>query len=241
MGAEMNQDSAADPAASPRACVVYDERLTAYNFGPSHPMAPIRIQLTMELARALGVVDLMDVVGATALTDDDLARVHDRTYIERVRKLSAHPVCPDLSIGLGSEDNPVFHGMHEASALIAGASVEAARRVWTGERSRAAMRDRKSTRLNSSHVSISYAVFCLTRPSSLVVHPLSLHDALPISYIERVRKLSAHPVCPDLSIGLGSEDNPVFHGMHEASALIAGASVEAARRVWTGERSRAAM
>jgi len=138
MDAEMNQDSAADPSASPRACVVYDERLTAYNFGPSHPMAPIRIQLTMELARALGVVELMDVVGATALTDDELARVHDRTYIERVRKLSAHPVCPDLSIGLGSEDNPVFHGMHEASALIAGASVEAARRVWTGERSRAA-------------------------------------------------------------------------------------------------------
>src|SRR5207249_317392 len=40
--------------------------------------------------------------------------------------------------------------------------------------------DRKSTRLNSSHVSISYAVFCLKtlRPSEIC--PLSLHDALPI-------------------------------------------------------------
>src|SRR5690606_17943997 len=38
--------------------------------------------------------------------------------------------------------------------------------------------DRKSTRLNSSHVKISYAVFCLlTRPA---IHLLSLHDALPI-------------------------------------------------------------
>src|SRR5439155_1758366 len=68
------------------------------------------------------------------------------------------------------------------------------------------LRDRKSTRLNSSHVAISYAVFCLKNkkpcqkhfcclsPSiySLLTHSLkpprpsdrytlSLHDALPIS------------------------------------------------------------
>src|SRR5690606_26149521 len=72
-------------------------------------------------------------------------------------------------------------------------------------------RDRKSTRLNSSHVKISYAVFCLKKktnenkrrdnasvchipppplslPSFFLTHPppphpstLSLHDALPIS------------------------------------------------------------
>src|SRR5690625_1568634 len=40
--------------------------------------------------------------------------------------------------------------------------------------------DRKSTRLNSSHVAISYAVFCLTPPSPSSLPPLSLHDALPI-------------------------------------------------------------
>src|SRR5207253_1766665 len=57
-----------------------------------------------------------------------------------------------------------------------------------------ATRDRKSTRLNSSHVAISYAVFCLkkkrTHPSHRPLlftplapthpYPLSLHDALPI-------------------------------------------------------------
>src|SRR5207253_861019 len=40
--------------------------------------------------------------------------------------------------------------------------------------------DRKSTRLNSSHVAISYAVFCLNAPPPTELHPLSLHDALPI-------------------------------------------------------------
>src|SRR5688572_2572887 len=41
-------------------------------------------------------------------------------------------------------------------------------------------RDRKSTRLNSSHSQISYAVFCLKAPPTTEIYPLSLHDALPI-------------------------------------------------------------
>ncbi len=122
---------------SDRACVVFDEQLTSYDFGPSHPMAPVRIDLTMALAREMGVLEHVDVVGAAAATEDDLARVHSPQYIERVQQLSSHPSQIDLSVGLGSEDNPVFGHMHEASALIAGASVEAARRVWTGQAPRA--------------------------------------------------------------------------------------------------------
>src|SRR5437762_953543 len=45
-------------------------------------------------------------------------------------------------------------------------------------------RDRKSTRLNSSHRCISYAVFCLNA-SPPKIHTLSLHDALPISEAKR--------------------------------------------------------
>src|SRR3990167_611469 len=50
--------------------------------------------------------------------------------------------------------------------------------------------DRKSTRLNSSHSQISYAVFCLKKKIKVVfffndtatteIYTLSLHDALPI-------------------------------------------------------------
>src|SRR5215510_443272 len=43
------------------------------------------------------------------------------------------------------------------------------------------VRDRKSTRLNSSHVAISYAVFCLKDASATEIYTRSLHDALPIS------------------------------------------------------------
>src|SRR5437762_2532833 len=41
-------------------------------------------------------------------------------------------------------------------------------------------RDRKSTRLNSSHRCISYAVFCLKAIQTPDIYTLSLHDALPI-------------------------------------------------------------
>jgi acetoin utilization protein AcuC len=122
---------------SDRACVVFDSQLTGYNFGHDHPMAPVRIELTMDLASELGIVDGLDIVGAQQATDDELNLIHSASYIERVHKLSEHPTHTDAAHGLGTEDNPVFAHMHEASALIAGASVEAARRVWTGQAPRA--------------------------------------------------------------------------------------------------------
>ena len=35
--------------------VAWDDRLVGYDFGPGHPMAPLRLTLTMELARAFGL------------------------------------------------------------------------------------------------------------------------------------------------------------------------------------------
>src|SRR5690349_23772619 len=46
---------------------------------------------------------------------------------------------------------------------------------WRGMASSPMRRDRKSTRLNSSHVEISYAVFCLKKKKHLV---RPLHDAV---------------------------------------------------------------
>src|SRR5690348_15271892 len=51
---------------------------------------------------------------------------------------------------------------------------------WPNPQIPLAETDRKSTRLNSSHPSISYAVFCLNAPATTAIYPLSLHDALPI-------------------------------------------------------------
>ncbi len=56
-----------------------------------------------------------------------------RALIEAVQRMSAHPGPVRSCAGLGTDDNPVFRGMHHAAAHIVGASHEAFRRVWTGE------------------------------------------------------------------------------------------------------------
>jgi acetoin utilization protein AcuC len=115
-----------------RACVVYDESLTSYDFGPTHPMNPLRVDLTIALADQLGVLDRIPRVPAPDATDADLLTVHDSSLIEAVMASSADPSTPQLEFGLGSEDNPTFANMHQAARHVVGASIEAARQVWTG-------------------------------------------------------------------------------------------------------------
>ncbi|MET1161866.1 MAG: acetoin utilization protein AcuC, partial [Pseudoxanthomonas sp.] len=69
---------------------------------------------------------------APVATDDELRLVHSQRYIDAVKTMGDHPNDEDLLHGLGTEDNPCFSGMHAASAHIAGATLEAARRVWSG-------------------------------------------------------------------------------------------------------------
>ncbi len=123
-----------------RLLVPWDEALLSYNLGPDHPLAPVRVELTMALARELGVFEAPDVelVAVTPATDESLELVHDPAYIAVVRAaLEADPVFLRRH-GFDSPDNPVVPGLHEASALIAGASVRAAEAVWSGEAEHAA-------------------------------------------------------------------------------------------------------
>ncbi|MDT0200629.1 acetoin utilization protein AcuC [Nocardioides sp. AE5] len=115
--------------------VVLDPGFTAYDFGPEHPMSPVRIDLTMRLAEGLGVTgpEGLRVVGAAPATDAQLRTVHGQGLIDAVRRFGADPVGQDPEHGLGSEDNPVFAGMHEAGQMAVGATLEAVRRVWTGQ------------------------------------------------------------------------------------------------------------
>ena len=121
-----------------RACLVYDESLTSYDFGPAHPMNPVRVDLTVGLADQLGVLHHLPRVAAPDATEADLATVHDPELIEAVMAAGEDPTRHDLARGLGTEDDPTFPRMHEASRHIVGASIEAARQVWTGAHDHAA-------------------------------------------------------------------------------------------------------
>jgi acetoin utilization protein AcuC len=108
---------------------VWDDDLAEYDFGPGHPLAPVRVQLTIALARALGVFDHPNValVEPDPIDDDLLLTVHDPRYLDAVQAER-----PDVRFGLGTADVPVFAGMHKASRRVAGATVAAARAVLEG-------------------------------------------------------------------------------------------------------------
>jgi len=114
--------------------IAWSEAMIAYDFGPGHPLAPVRLDLTMRLARELGVLDRSGVTVVAPEPADDalLGLVHDPDYVAAVRAASADQRQSDVARGLGTPDNPVFAGMHEASALVVGATVAAAEAVWSG-------------------------------------------------------------------------------------------------------------
>lgn len=119
---------------SGRAGFVWDDALAEYDFGPGHPLAPIRVQLARQLSADLGLLDHVELLGPVEPADEELLRrVHDAHYIDAVRHAQDNPDDGvDLAHGLGTADCPVFPAMHRASARVAGATVLAAQAVHDG-------------------------------------------------------------------------------------------------------------
>lgn len=121
----------------PGTTLVWSPDLTAYDFGPEHPMAPIRLDLTHSLLEALGVLDdpRVRIVEPEAVGDSLLESVHDPAYVAAVRAAGDGVV--DEARGLGTTDTPIYPLIHDASARLVGGSIAAARAVWSGATSRA--------------------------------------------------------------------------------------------------------
>ncbi len=119
--------------------VMWDDRYTAYDFGPGHPMHPSRLDLTVRLARELGLLDHDDVRvrPVRQATDEELLSVHTAEHVAEVRRVSFDPSGARGRHGVGTDDTPAFAGMHEASALAVGGTLLACEAVWSGEAARA--------------------------------------------------------------------------------------------------------
>jgi acetoin utilization protein AcuC len=171
--------------------VSWDERLAGYDFGPQHPLAPVRVKLTMELATALGVFtgEHVTVAAAPPASDAELELVHDPSYIEAVRyagglsagdKGQAVDVVKLLQHGLGTADDPVFAHMHEASALVVGATLAAARAMWSGTVQHGASIAgglHHAMRANASG-------FCIYNDPAIAIAWLLGHGAERIAYVD---------------------------------------------------------
>ncbi len=119
-----------------QAAFVYTPRFNDYDFGPGHPLKPIRVARTHELLRACGLLEpaSVSVVKPSVADEGAVALVHTREYIDAVRAPSeGRSVRRPLEFGLGTIDNPIVEGLYEGSAIIVGASVLAADLVIDGK------------------------------------------------------------------------------------------------------------
>ena len=115
--------------------VVWDESLLAYDMGDDHPLNPVRLALTIRLATALGVLDGVPLRKPEPASDAEIERVHDAGYVAAVK--AAPESRFEVGHGLGTPDNPIFPGMHEASARVVGGSLLAADLIIAGKTDRA--------------------------------------------------------------------------------------------------------
>jgi acetoin utilization protein AcuC len=116
--------------------VVVEDIAKAYDFGADHPLRPERVLITYDHIRALGLTVSSSVteIPSRSATDEEVLAVHDDDFVRTVKGIDSGELAGyvGLEFGLGTPDDPIFAGMHEASAAVAGASIVAAEAVATG-------------------------------------------------------------------------------------------------------------
>jgi len=116
------------------ASYIYSDKLLKYHFHSDHPFNQKRVILTTELLQAAHLLDTQDIVEPRMATDEELALFHDYAYIEAVKQASQGNLSEmdGMEFGLGTEDTPIFSGMHEASAYLVGGTLTAVDDVLQG-------------------------------------------------------------------------------------------------------------
>lgn len=122
--------------------VIWDDSFTEYNFGPTHPMHPMRLDLTAKLATDFGLFDhtRVHVAEVPQIDEAALAKLHAPDFIAAVKAAEADPhVSEKMSriYGVGTEDVPRFDRIHEASGRIFQGGIEAAKAITGGGYERA--------------------------------------------------------------------------------------------------------
>jgi len=120
---------------SERVGLVLIPQAKIYDHGPQHPLRPERVLFTWDLIAATGLDARpnVTVLGAEAADDATIELIHTAEFVDATRRAGAGEQGDWRRFGYGPGDNPIFERMHEAGALVVGASVEAARAVWEGE------------------------------------------------------------------------------------------------------------
>lgn len=161
-----------------RAAVIWTPDLLSYDLGDDHPLDPVRLDLTMRLATELGVLEGIEPVVPGRAPDTEIERVHVPAYLTAVKAAPETPF--GVGHGLGTDDNPIFLGMHEASALVCGGTLAAAREIAEGRA------DRAVSIAGGLHHAMSdrAAGFCVYNDCAVAISWLLDHGYDRIAYVD---------------------------------------------------------
>ncbi|MDO5726793.1 MAG: acetoin utilization protein AcuC [Bowdeniella nasicola] len=162
--------------------LIWDPQLVEYDFGPAHPMAPARLELTFALMDTLGLLadDQITLCAPPLATTTQLERVHDRGYIAALMDPDAHSPQALATFGIGGSDCPIFPGMHHAAARLAGGALCAAQQVVCGNSRRAL-----HFAGGMHHAMPAKAAgFCLYNDAGVAIAELLADGVEPIVYID---------------------------------------------------------
>ncbi|MGP4062603.1 acetoin utilization protein AcuC [Halobacillus sp. H74] len=114
---------------------VYSNDFTNYRFRDDHPFNQMRVVMTKELLDASGVLKQQHMIKPRLATEDELALAHSKPYIQAVKKAGMGMLSEEegMEFGIGTEDTPMFNGMHEASQLLVGSTLSAIDAVLEGK------------------------------------------------------------------------------------------------------------
>jgi len=106
--------------------------------------------------------------------------VHTRAFVQATRAAGHGEDGPWGRFGYGAGDNPIFDRMHEAAALVVGASVAAARAVWEGQVQHAFNASGGLHHAMPGHAS----GFCVYNDPAVAIAWLLEHGAGRVAYVD---------------------------------------------------------
>src|SRR5438094_10244699 len=158
--------------------LVCEERFLDYDFGPQHPLRPVRVKLTYELIRSKGILHQwsVEVIKPRLATREEILLFHEEEYVRLVEQYS------EKGSGLlDMGDTPAFKGCYEATSLVVGASIVAADEVMGGRLSHAF---NPSGGLHHAHPERASGFCIFNDPAVVIAHLKARYNVKRIVYLD---------------------------------------------------------
>ena len=157
---------------------IWDEKFLDYNFGPQHPLQPIRVKLTYDLLQSKGILQQGSVVviKPRLASRAEILLFHEDDYVRLVEQYSKRG-----SGFLDMGDTPAFKGCYETTSLVVGASIAAADAVMSGGLSHAF---NPSGGLHHAHPERASGFCIFNDPAIVIAYLKSRYNVRRLAYLD---------------------------------------------------------